>query len=98
MATHVKLGAEIIDLLKVQFTPELLRCIPAETALKYRVLPVSITPNRLAVAFSQISEIDLSVIDSLCSTLKREIEIRLADEHQLDICLRRFYKNDDSAI
>lgn len=33
-------GAEHIDLSQVQFAPELLACIPAEMAHKYRVLPV----------------------------------------------------------
>lgn len=33
-------GAEHIDLSEVQFTAELLRLIPAETARKYQVLPV----------------------------------------------------------
>jgi len=94
MATPMKFGAEVIDLSKVQFTPELLSCIPAETARKHRVLPVASFPNRLAIAVAQI---DLIIIDSLCSTLQRELEIRLADEQQIDIYLHRFYRDDDTA-
>jgi hypothetical protein len=94
MATFMEFGAEFIDLSKVEFTPELLRCIPAETARKYRVLPVASFPGRLAIAVGQI---DLNVIDDLHFTLKREMEIRLADERQIDIFLHRLYRDDNVA-
>lgn len=84
-------GAQIVDLAEVQFTTELLRCIPAEVARKYRVLPVSMGTNRLAVA---VDRMDLAVIDDLCVILNREIEIRLATEDQLEEYMQRLYGNE----
>src|ERR1019366_4814429 len=61
-ATLMKYGAEIVDLTKVDFTPELLRCIPADVVRKYSVLPVLDSSDCLAIALSHVE--DLNVIDS----------------------------------
>jgi type IV pilus assembly protein PilB len=89
-ATLMKFGAEIVDLTQVDFTPELLRCIPADVARKYRVLPVSDLLGRLSIALADPE--DFNTIDSLIHILKKpELEIRIADEQQLDIFLQRLY-------
>jgi hypothetical protein len=82
-----------IDLSTVQFTPKLLRCIPAETALKYQVLPVFERPDCLAIV---LAKIDLNVIDNLTHALNRSLEVRLADKEQIDIFVRRFYGGGNS--
>jgi len=91
----MRFDAEIIDLTTVDFTPELLRCIPAEFVRKHRVLPVLERPGRLAIALADPS--DLSVIDSLVHTLHREIEVCITDESQLDVFIQRFYGDDRTA-
>ena len=92
----MKYGAEIVDLTEVDFTPELLRCIPAEVVRKYRVLPVVDSPERLAIALGQAD--DLNVIDSLTHILPwPELEIRVATKQQLDIFIQRFYGDSESS-
>ncbi len=86
-------GAEFVDLTTVQFTPGLLRCIPAELARRYRALQVSESGRCLAVVVSNPS--DLQAIDGLCSALDREIEWRVADKSQLDSFIERLYENDE---
>ena len=81
-------SAERIDLSTIQFTPELLRCVPAATARKHRALPVADSPGCLSIA---LADIDLYVIDALAFTLNRELAIRIADGQQLDMFLRRLY-------
>ncbi|HWW00890.1 MAG TPA: hypothetical protein VNZ64_14435 [Candidatus Acidoferrum sp.] len=80
---------ERIDLSTVHFTPELLRCVPRHLALKYRVLPVHDSAERLRVAVAGPPDFD--AVDSLTYVLKREIEFRPTDEQQLDTFLQRLY-------
>jgi Type II secretion system (T2SS), protein E, N-terminal domain len=85
---HMNSGVEKVDLLKIHFTPELLRCIPAKTARKYRVLPLFDYAGRLTIALAQAD--DLNVIDTLLAILKRkELEIRIAKIEQLDRFLQQ---------
>jgi hypothetical protein len=85
-------GAEFIDLATVQFTSSLLHCIPPALARRYRVLPVSESSRRITVAVSDPA--DLSVVDSLCSALGREIELCVADESQIDSFIGKLYGDD----
>jgi type IV pilus assembly protein PilB len=79
-----------IDLSTVDFTPELLRSIPARVALRHGVLPVFQTESGdLGVALADPSDID--TIDSLTHQLHREIRICLADHAQLGVFLQRLY-------
>ena len=49
--------------------------------------------NRLAIAMSDPS--DLKALDCLHSALGKELEIRVADQSQLDTFIRQFYGDDD---
>ena len=82
-------GADEIDLRSVRFTPELLACVPAELARKYRVLPVSDSAQLLRIAVADPSDID--AIDSLNNFLKRDLEICVAEASQLDEFIERLY-------
>jgi type IV pilus assembly protein PilB len=85
--------AKEIDLATVDFTPDLLRCIPKLLALKYRVLPISELGDCLCIALADPS--DLDTIDTLHHVLKREVELRIADEQQIDMFLHRLYGAND---
>lgn len=85
-------AAEFVNLAKVQFTPELLQFIPAELALKHQVIPIGEGPGRLIVAMSDVT--DLHIIDYLCSTLNREIEVQFTDGQQLKLFVRLLYGGD----
>jgi len=85
-------GGEI-DLSTVDSTPDLVRCIHAQTARHYRVLPVFQTrTGALGVAVTDPGDID--TMDSLTHLLHREIELRQADGLQLGTFLRRLYGAD----
>ncbi len=88
-------GAEFVDLATVRFTPDLLRCIPAELARRYRALPVSESGHCVAIVVSDPS--DLSALDGLHSALDRELELRVADESQIDSFIEQLYGDDTSA-
>jgi MSHA biogenesis protein MshE len=82
-------GADEIDLSQVAFTPELLGCVPAEYARHYRVLPVFSSPDKLRLALADPS--DLDAVDSLNHLLRRDIELCVAEESQLNEFIDRLY-------
>lgn len=86
----MKFGAEFVDLEAVNFTPELLRCVPAEIARKHRILPVFDRPGCLAIVLADPS--DLHTVDILHHILQKpELEIRVAEGQQLDRFIHRLY-------
>ena len=82
-------GAEEVDLGKVQFTTELLACIPGEIARRYRVLPIRSFPEKLVLAIADPS--DLDAIDSLHNLVQRDLELCVAESWQLDDFIGRLY-------
>jgi type II secretory ATPase GspE/PulE/Tfp pilus assembly ATPase PilB-like protein len=82
-------GAEEVDLRNVSFTPELLACVPAESARRYRVLPVFRSREVLGLAVSDPS--DLDAIDALSNLLHRDLELCVAEESQLEEFIERLY-------
>ncbi len=82
-------GAEVVDLRRVAFSPELLACVPAESARRYRVLPVSSSRGKLRLALADPSGLD--AIDSLHRLLNRDLELCVAEESQLTEFIERLY-------
>jgi len=82
-----------IDLARIQFTAQLLRCIPATTARLYHVMPVSEGQGFLSIASADAY--DPRVIDELTFVLERELEIRLADRQQIAEYIQRYYGRND---
>jgi general secretion pathway protein E/type IV pilus assembly protein PilB len=88
-------GAEEVDLGNVRFTSELLGSVPANVARRYRVIPVSDSPNVLRLAIADPA--DLDTLDSLSHLLRRDLELRIAEERQLDEFIERLYKPEGRA-
>ncbi len=86
-----KFRVEIIDLSKIDFTPELLRCIPADVVHRFRVLPVRQWPNNLAIVIANPA--NLAAIDSIAHTLKIELCVCTADAQQIETFIQRLYGN-----
>ncbi len=82
-------GAEEVDLRQVAFTAELLACVPAAAARRYRVLPISSSGGKLRLALADPS--DLDAIDSLHRLLHRDLELCVAEESQLNEFIERLY-------
>ena len=83
-------GAEEVDLRNVRFTEELLACVPAHLARRYRIVPVFDSPNELRIATADPS--DLDAIDALSYLLRRNLELCVTEESQLDEFIARLYR------
>jgi hypothetical protein len=77
-------ATEKVDLSKIQFTPELARCVPAEVARRFDVLPVLCHGETLTLAVGGTTP-DVTVIDEVFGALcrgaspVRELQIVVAD-------------------
>jgi hypothetical protein len=81
---------ENFDLSEVRFTPELLSCIPANIARRFRVLPVrNYPPGSLTVALDDPS--DLNVIDAVKIITQLDVTLCIVDSQQLDEFIQRLY-------
>jgi len=86
-------GAEEVDLASVVFTPELLACLPAHVAKRYRVLPVSDSGRVLRLALADPSH--LAAMDTLTQLLRRELEWCVAEDGQLAEFITRLYGSEE---
>lgn len=83
------LGADEIDLTSVDFTAELLACIPAEVVRRHRVLPIESIPPRLWISMADPS--DLAAFDALNPIGERELILCVSEASQIDEFIERLY-------
>src|SRR4051812_24457505 len=88
-------GAEEVDLRRVVFTPELPACMPAESARRYQAISVFNSREMLRLAVADPS--DLGTLDALHHVLRRDLELCVAQECQLDEFIRRLYGQEGTA-
>ena len=82
-------AAEHIDLLQVQFAPELLGSIPVDMVRKFRLLPISQSQSTVGIAMADPS--DLNAVDTLARFLNRIVHIYVADQKQIADLIERLY-------
>jgi type IV pilus assembly protein PilB len=90
------LGTEVVDLDAVEFTPKILRAIPAGLARLHRALPVGAEDNSIRVAL--IDPLDTQTIDDLRFALGRDIQVVLAPRLQIRERLKKHYGDDTSTM
>jgi len=83
---------EYIDLATVNFTPELLGCVPATIARRYQVLPIIEVSSHMVIALSDPS--DLELIDLLFGQLRRDLQVIQADQHQIERMIHQHYGDE----
>src|SRR5690348_9272447 len=90
------IGSQVIDLDEVEFTPQILRLIPAGLARLHRALPVGFEGNTIRVAL--VDPLDTQTIEDLRFALGRDLEIVLAPSLQIEERLRKHYGEDTSSM
>ena len=90
------IGSEVIDLDDVEFTPQILRLIPAGLARLHRALPIGFEGNTIRLAL--VDPLDTQTIEDLRFALGRDLEILLAPSLQIEERLRRHYGEDTSSM
>src|ERR1041385_1929181 len=92
VANH--LGAEVISLKDRDFSPQLLKAIPGNTARMYRCVPVAMADSTLQVAFED--PLNPARVDELAFIVKKEIQPVVANPAEIEKIIERHYGQDDS--
>src|SRR6185312_11492576 len=88
------LGVPVIALKDVNFSQELLKNIPANTARMYRCIPVAQFDSTLQVAFED--PLNPARVDEVGFTVRKEIQPVIADPAEIEKLIERHYGQDDS--
>ncbi len=87
MADHI--GAEVMNLKDIEFSDELIQCVPATSARMYECIPVADWGDTLRVALAD--PLNLSVYDELAFLVKKEIQPVVADPAQVIDAVEKHY-------
>ena len=89
-------GLETVDLSTVQFTPDLVERIDANTAKLYGVVPIRQEPGKLVVALSNPQ--NTALLDDLRFMTGGEVEGVLAPEDQIDAAVKQHYATSQDSM
>jgi type IV pilus assembly protein PilB len=88
------LGVQVISLKDTEFSPDLLKTIPARTARMYRCMPVAQFDSTLQVAFED--PLNPARVDELGFSVRKEIQPVIANPAEIEKLIDRYYGQDDS--
>lgn len=89
-------GLETVDLSTIQFTPDLIERIDANTAKLYGVVPIRQEPGKLVVALSNPQ--NTALLDDLRFMTGGEVEGVLAPEEQIDAAVKQHYATSQDSM
>jgi len=88
------LGAQVVSLRDTEFSQDLLKLIPANTARMYRCMPVAQFDSTLQVAFED--PLNPGRVDELGFIVRKEIQPVVANPAEIEKLIDRYYGQDDS--
>ncbi|HTD86077.1 MAG TPA: ATPase, T2SS/T4P/T4SS family [Candidatus Binatia bacterium] len=94
MAEH--LSTEVVAVADVNYTPELLKQIPASAARMYQCLPIADYGSTLQVALAD--PLNPHAVDELSYIIGKEIQIVVGDSTAIDKLIARFYGEDSESV
>ena len=88
------LGAQVVSLRDREFSPDLLKSIPPNTARMYRCMPVGQFDSTLQVAFED--PLNPARVDELGFIVRKDIQPVIANPADIDKLIDQYYGQDDS--
>ncbi len=82
-------GIERVDLSRVRIDQEALKKVPSKFALEHRLLPISLSQDRLTVAMA--NPFDLAALDQLQFMTRLYIDARYAAESKIMEAIEKYY-------
>ena len=92
MATN--LGTEVVSLKDINFSPDLLKTIPANVARMYRCMPVALKNGTLQVALAD--PLDPAHADEVGFASKRDVQVVVADPTEIEKAVERLYGQEEA--
>src|SRR6202142_1679292 len=92
MATN--LGTEVVSLKEINFSPEILKTIPANVARMYHCIPVVVKNGVLQVALAD--PLDPAHADEIGFASKRGVQVVVADPAEIEKAVERHYGQEEA--
>jgi type IV pilus assembly protein PilB len=88
------LGTEVVSLRDREFSPDLLKTIPANVARMYHCMPVALKNGTLQVALAD--PLDPAHADEVGFASKREVQVVVADPAEIEKAVDRLYGQEET--
>src|SRR5579859_2160737 len=88
------LGTKVVSLRDVQFTPELLKTIPANVARMYQCLPVATQDGTVQVALAD--PLDPGRPDEIHFAVKKDVQVVVADPADIEKAIDQHYGQEEA--
>jgi type IV pilus assembly protein PilB len=88
------MGAPVVDLNQVDFSADLVKSIPANTARMYRCIPVSLFGSTLQLAFED--PLNPQRVDEVGFIVKKDLQPAVANPADISRLIEKYYGQDDS--
>jgi type IV pilus assembly protein PilB len=93
IAGHI--GADVVSLTGREFSPELLKTVPAKVAQMYHCLPVTMNNGTVQIALA--NPLDPQSTDEIHFAIKSDVQIVVADPAEIKKTIDRLYGQDDAS-
>ena len=94
MAEH--LGTEVVNIDGIEFTPELLKNIPAGTARMYQCVPIEDFGSALRVALA--NPLSPSAVDEIAYIVGKEVQLVVVDPGAIEKLISKHYGEDSESV
>ena len=88
------LGTEVVSLREREFSPDLLKTIPANVARMYHCMPVALKNGTLQVALAD--PLDPAHADEIGFASKRDVQVVVADPAEIEKAVDRHYGQEEA--
>ena len=88
------LGTEVVSLRDREFSPDLLKTIPANVARMYHCVPVALNNGTLQVALAD--PLDPAHADEIGFASKRDVQVVVADPAEIEKAVDRYYGQEET--
>ena len=88
------LGTEVVSLRDREFSPDLVKTIPANVARMYHCMPVALKNGTVQVALAD--PLDPAHADEIGFASKREVQVVVADPAEIDKAVDRYYGQEET--
>jgi type IV pilus assembly protein PilB len=89
------LGAEVVSLRDREYSPDLLKTIPANVARMYHCMPVALKNGTLQVALAD--PLDPALADQIGFVSKSDVQVVVADPAEINKAVDRYYGQEETA-
>ena len=90
------LGTEVVAVDDIEFTPELLKLLPASTARMYQCVPVEDLGSAVRIALA--NPLNPSAVDEISYIVRKEVQLVVADPKAVEKIINRYYGDDSENV